>query len=246
MYTLQNLAYDDVSSDCYPMVANGSALLNPCGLIANTFFNDVITLDASASADGYELDTDGIAWSYDTDVKFKQVEGFVSGVARNAAQSCAAVLGSTDYADCKSYTDPSDNTLYYYWYPDDDTVQYLHESFSIVSPIAGVTDEHFVNWMRTAGLPSFRKLYGKIDSDFEAGDTLAFDMTLNFEVLSYGGTKTLVVTNLGSLGAKSLVLGNAYIFFGALSLVIGMILALKRIIKPRPLGDIRELAWNSY
>lgn len=35
----QNLGYDDVYSDCYPLVENSSYLLNPCGLVANTFFN---------------------------------------------------------------------------------------------------------------------------------------------------------------------------------------------------------------
>lgn len=28
-----------------------------------------------------------------------------------------------------------------------------------------VTNEHFIVWMRTAGLPNFRKLYGKFESD---------------------------------------------------------------------------------
>jgi len=26
-------------------------------------------------------------------------------------------------------------------------------------------DQHFIVWMRTAGLPDFRKLWGKIDSE---------------------------------------------------------------------------------
>eukprot|EP01034_Spumella_vulgaris_P024757 gene24757-31134_t len=209
------------------------------------FFSDVITLNANATDDGYTLDTDGIAWSFDTDTKFNQVDGFVSSAVTNSSESCEDVLGE-DYGDCLSYTDPDDDQLYYYWYPDDDTVQYLHESFSQISPIDGVTDEHFINWMRTAGLPSFRKLYGKIDSDFVTGDTLAFDLSLNFEVTSYGGTKTLVITNLGVTGAKSDALGNSYIAFGIVSLLVGLLLAMKRIIKPRPLGDIRELSWNSY
>jgi hypothetical protein len=38
----------------------------------------------------------------------------------------------------------------------------------------GVQDEHFIVWMRTAGLPSFRKLYGRIDRDLSAGTTLEF------------------------------------------------------------------------
>jgi hypothetical protein len=33
-----------------------------------------------------------------------------------------------------------------------------------------ILQEHFVVWMRTAGLPNFRKLWGKIESDLIAGD----------------------------------------------------------------------------
>lgn len=31
-------------------------------------------------------------------------------------------------------------------------------------------DEHFIVWMRTAGLPNFRKLWGKLDKDLEEGE----------------------------------------------------------------------------
>ena len=116
----------------------------------------------------------------------------------------------------------------YHRYPDDDNVQYLHETYSeIISPLEGIAsrialrtdcvwirimqtkimmqwigveNEHFINWMRTAGLPNFRKLYGKIDSDFAQGDVLSFNLTLNFEVASYSGSKSLIVTTLGYNG----------------------------------------------
>lgn len=176
------------------------------------------------------------------------MDGFVSAPVSNTSESCEDVLG-TGYGDCKSYIDTATNgttTTYYYWYPDDDSVQYLYESFSsIVSPIDGVKNEHFIVWMRTAGLPNFRKLYGKLPYDFKAGESVTFSINLNFEVSSFGGTKALVLTTLAEFGAKNYAIGITYFVTGSVSLFIGILFALKRTIKPRPLGDIRQLGWES-
>jgi len=189
------------------------------------------------------LDEDGIAWTSDLDVKFKQVEGFVSAAVNNYGVSCATALGD-GYSDCKTYT-ASDGTIYKYWYPSDASVQYLHESYpDIVSPLEGVENEHFVVWMRTAGLPYFRKLYGKIDTDVAAGDTMTFSIATNFEVSSFGGSKSLVLTTLAEFGGKNIALGSSYIVIGSISLFLGILFAAKRCINPRPLGDIKSLDWR--
>lgn len=39
LFFVQKLEAGDVRFECYPVVRNGSQLLNPCGLYANTFFN---------------------------------------------------------------------------------------------------------------------------------------------------------------------------------------------------------------
>lgn len=159
-------------------------------------------------------------------------------------QPCGAVLGQA-YTDCRTYYAP-DGSIYYYWYPDDSTVQYLYESYpSIISPLDGVQNEHFVVWMRTAGLPYFRKLYGKIDTDIVAGDSMTFDVATNFEVSSFGGSKTLVLTTLAEFGGKNVALGRSYIIMGSVSLFIGMLFVAKRVISPRPLGDIKSLGWST-
>lgn len=54
-----------------------------------------------------------------------------------------------------------------------------------------MTNEHFIVWMRTAGLPTFRKLYGRIDQDVPAGTALSFTINPGFEVVSFGGKKHL-------------------------------------------------------
>lgn len=49
-----------------------------------------------------------------------------------------------------------------------------------------VTDEHFIVWMRTAGLPSFRKLWGKIEKRLEPG-TYSLTIDNNYDVSSFEG-----------------------------------------------------------
>jgi hypothetical protein len=111
------------------------------------------------------MDTENIAYYSDTSgIKFNQPKGFVYGEIKSRFQTCADVLGP-GYSNCKSYDDENSGRRYFYYYPDDDKVQYLYETYpEIVSPIEGVTNRHFINWMRPAGLPTFRKLYGIIHS----------------------------------------------------------------------------------
>lgn len=147
--------------------------------------------------------------------------------------------------DCKDYVD-SDGQAWKFWYPDDENVQYLYESYPmVVSPIEGVENEHFIVWMRTAGLPTFRKLYGKIDKSLKKGDKLIFEVESNFEVDSFGGSKSIVISNLGEFGGKNSFLGISYIVVGSISLLLGVLFAIKQLISPRQLGDTRYLGWNT-
>ena len=202
--------------------------------------SDIITIASSSlTYDNATLDSTSIVWMADDATRFVQVDGFVYAEASDTSASCKDVLGA-GYEGCGSYT--KDGVTYYYWYPDDDTVQYLYETYSdIVSPIEGVNNQHFMVWMRAAGLPEFKKLYGIIDSDIAAGDSIIFRIKNNFEVLSFGGSKSLVLSNLKTTGSPNYALAYTYFFVGSLCLVCGLLMGWKRTVSPRPLGDIRVL-----
>jgi hypothetical protein len=224
---------------CTDKNKNGSVYLNPCGLIANSFFNDQIAL----TTNGYTMKETDIAWSTDT-LKYIQPDGFkaVSVGTSASTKSCADVGLETTCT--KNFYDSYTGNYYYYYYSDESEYQYLYETYSQINPVYGVQDPHFMVWMRTASLPNFRKLYGVIDSSFSSGDSLTFVIDANFEVTSFGGTKTLTISTLSDLGGKNTYLGIAYIIVGGLSLFLGVLFATKSLISPRPIGDPKFLNWH--
>lgn len=225
-------------TDCEPLKKDGGQLLNPCGLIANSMFNDKFVLEST----DLDMDETGIAWKSDRDNKFAQVEGFKKKQAA-PGQTCQDVFGSEKYDDCEEID--QDGKHYYYWYPANSRTKYLYETYpGIVSPLDGVEDEHFIVWMRTAGLPEFRKPYGRIKKDIRKGTQLTFNVTANFDVSEFDGTKSLVITEIGEYGGKNPFLGIAYIVVGCVSWFLAILFGVKHYVAPRPLGDVRYLGWG--
>lgn len=61
-------------------------------------------------------------------------------------------------------------------------------------------DEHFQNWMRTAGLPTFRKLYMRNDNQDLSAGVYSIQINLNYPVLQFGGTKSVLISNVSWIG----------------------------------------------
>ena len=110
-------------------------------------------------------------------------------------------------------------------------------------PLVDFTDEDFIVWMRTAGLPSFRKLYRVIPGGLPAG-TYTFSIQSRFYVKPFGGTKGIVISTASWMGGKNTFLGTAYIVVGLLCVLIGGAFLIAQVLFPRKLSDNAYLIDN--
>lgn len=87
--------------------------------------------------------------------------------------------------------------------------------------------------MRTAALPTFRKLYGRIESDIQANDSVTVIIENNYNTYSFGGKKKLVLSTTTWIGGKNDFLGIAYITVGGLCLFLATSFILVYVVMPR-------------
>jgi len=93
--------------------------------------------------------------------------------------------------------------------------------------------EDLIVWMRTASLSTFRKLYGRIEVELEVDDFITVEIQNNYNVYSFGGKKSLVLSTTSWLGGKNDFLGKAYIFIGLLSMLLAVIFFIADVTVPR-------------
>lgn len=194
-------------ADCDPLKTgflkqpNGDPkVLHPCGLIANSYFNDTFDLVTS----GIDMLETDISWESDREFKFK------------------ALPDATKAANMDEY-------------------QFINQTYPDVED---VTNEHFIVWMRTAALPNFRKLYGRIEQDIPKSTQLSFRVGRNFVVSTFDGKKKLVLSTTSWVGGKNSFLGIAYIIVGGACLLLALLFRVKEVYCPRKPGDVKYLRWS--
>jgi hypothetical protein len=206
------ISVSSADDDCDPLGSKDGKIYYPCGLIANSQFNDSISmpvqLGVPSSPVTYEMTKDGIAWA-----------------------SARKRYKKTSYTPDQIIPPPNWVKRYPQGYNDSNIPDFS-------------TDYDFQNWMRTAGLPTFSKLYYRQDSTPMQAGTYQISITLNFNVNAYGGTKSIVISTRSVIGGRNPFLGIAYIVVGGLCVVLGLIFTARHLIKPRKLGDHRYLTWN--
>ncbi|KAM3147659.1 hypothetical protein pb186bvf_000466 [Paramecium bursaria] len=103
-------------------------------------------------------------------------------------------------------------------WPSDKTGRYANPNPS--KQWANITDEHFMVWMRTAALPTFRKLYGRINQKLPVGkyyyvisNSNYVFIKLDYDVSAFSGQKALVLSTTNAFGGKNEFLSIAYIHY---------------------------------
>ncbi|GEQ71892.1 hypothetical protein JCM33374_g5578 [Metschnikowia sp. JCM 33374] len=210
------VAGGSLTSNCNPLTTRNGKPVYPCGLVANSVFNDTfsspVLLNAKSGSDNetYVLSETGISWSSDRKHKFKKT-----------AYNPQDVVPPPNWA--KKYPDG-----------------YTSENMPDLSQM-----EHLQNWMRTAGLPTFYKLYSHNKTTTFSSGTYELAIGMNYPVSVYGGTKSLVITTNSILGGRNMSLGIIYFIIAVLCLVSAVAFFLQYLIKPRRIGDHNFLQGNT-
>ncbi|KAK2755655.1 hypothetical protein FQN54_005804 [Arachnomyces sp. PD_36] len=195
---------------------NGKAYY-PCGLIANSVFNDSFTSpdlltprDSSKEKETYSMTNKGIAWETDKEL-----------------------YKPTKYKPDEIWPPPNWEVRYPNGYTEDNPPPNLQD------------DEEFQVWMRTAGLPTFSKLARRNDVDPMLSGTYKIEIQDHFPVTKYGGTKSIVISTRTVMGGKNPFMGIAYIVVGGICVILGLVFTVAHLVKPRKLGDHTYLTWNN-
>ncbi|XP_037602085.1 transmembrane protein 30Aa [Sebastes umbrosus] len=192
------------SKECEPYrTGEGQQPIAPCGAIANSLFNDTLELyhiDSNGTRNAIPLVKKGIAWWTDKHVKFRNPGGNT-----NLTVAFQGTSKPVNWRKPVFELDPSD--------PENN----------------GFINEDFIVWMRTAALPTFRKLYRIIQKKASTTPTLpsgkyVLDITYNYPVLSFDGRKRMILSTISWMGGKNPFLGIAYITVGSICFFLGVVL----------------------
>ncbi|KAL5096932.1 hypothetical protein RYX36_001259 [Vicia faba] len=93
--------------------------------------------------------------------------------------------------------------------------------------------EDLIVWMRTAALPTFRKLYGRIKVDLKVSVIIYVTLKNKYNTYSFDGKKKLMLSTTSWLGGNNDFIGIVYLTIGGLCLFLALFFTVVVFVKPR-------------
>ncbi|KAL4433528.1 hypothetical protein ABPG74_002925 [Tetrahymena malaccensis] len=102
-----------------------------------------------------------------------------------------------------------------------------------------VENEHFIVWMRTSGLPNFRKLWGIVKEKLPKGNYYIMVNNI-YDVSNFKGHKNIILSTSGPFGGKNQFLSIAFIVVGSISVLIAVAFFIKQRTTDNRFGNSRH------
>ncbi|KAF4674104.1 hypothetical protein FOL46_005808 [Perkinsus olseni] len=103
----------------------------------------------------------------------------------------------------------------------------------------GLENAHFKNWMITPLVPDFQKKWGVIDRTLQPGDEITVYVQSVWDALSFGGSKSLILSTANWQGGRNRMLGGGLIICGALYVAWGLYILSRDKSKHRQIGGVQ-------
>ncbi|KAL4482553.1 hypothetical protein ABPG72_005796 [Tetrahymena utriculariae] len=102
-----------------------------------------------------------------------------------------------------------------------------------------VENEHFIVWMRTSGLPNFRKLWGIVKQKLPQGKYYIMVNNI-YDVSNFKGHKNIILSTSGPFGGRNQFLSIAFIVVGSISVLIAVAFFIKQRTTDNRFGNSRH------
>jgi hypothetical protein len=200
-------------SVCSPLATSDSGkAYYPCGLIANSMFNDTIgqPVLTGDSSEPYNMTNKGIAWQSDKDLirKTKYQPGEV-----------VPPPNWVDYDYTESIPDLQEN-----------------EEFMVWMRTAGLPS--FSKLSRRNDTTAMKP--GRYELSINYSTSIVFSSSLGstnndleFNVTEYDGTKSILLSTRTALGGKNPFMGIAYVVVGGVCVLLGALFTIAHLVRPR-------------
>ncbi|KAH8788466.1 CDC50/LEM3 family [Diaporthe sp. PMI_573] len=219
----QNISLSAIkTSECGPLKTLRSTddgterIIYPCGLIANSYFNDTFenplrlaTASTSNKTQPYVMLKTGIAMELDKTLYRPSAYEFAYGPAGNRSTIVPPPAWAARFPNG-------------------------YHSGNMFNP---AVDESFMVWMRNSAGSRFSKLAMRNDKDTMERGMYRLNVFSHFPAKDNRGSKSLIISTKSVIGYGNDFVGSAYVALGGCSLLIALVSALTLRYRPRRLVE---------